>query len=180
VLLNLKKKQVSEFKNLTDRQLFDINRLKSAVTGRYYYALDGRVFLGLPNHTIQERITSEEVIFEPGNENVGGVPIKEKTEVVTIIEKSSTRTKQVEVDFGETPHTNYKVFSVADPDLTDSSIVVANMAYVAPSGKSLDEMEMDSFSVLASASKGVIRLLVQSLTGSVRNKFKINYTISWQ
>jgi hypothetical protein len=49
---------------------------------------------------------------------------------------------------------------------------------VAPTGKSLDELEFDSFDFRAVAGAGNFTLYARSLEGLVADKYKINYSYS--
>ena len=56
-----------------------------------------------------------------------------------------------------------------DYNIKQGDIIIANIAYDAPTNKSLDEIEMD----------GIICTAGTSSEGSLTNKFKINYTTQW-
>jgi len=53
---------------------------------------------------------------------------------------------------------------------------MVQLAYVAPTGKSLDELEFDSFDFRAVAGAGSFLLHARSLEGYVADKFKIFYS----
>jgi len=89
----------------------------------------------------------------------------------------ATRYKQVEIDFGSTP-VYEETFTITDSEVTTSSIIIVQTAYVAPTGKSLDELEFDSFDFRCAAGTGNFTLYVRSLEGLVADKFKINYSFS--
>ena len=55
----------------------------------------------------------------------------------------STNIKQTEIDFGTIP-VSEKEFTVTDADVLVTSQLIGNIAYEAPTGKDLDELEMDA------------------------------------
>ena len=81
---------------------------------------------------------------------------------------------QVELDFGSTP-VQEASFVVTDAGITPSSYVVAQLAYVAPTGKELDECDMDSFQISCSAGSGNFTMYIKARDGYVADKFKFNY-----
>lgn len=93
---------------------------------------------------------------------------------------TASKIKQTEVNFGDTLFVNQNVFSILDSDVKSGSNIVASVAYVAPTGKDLDEIDMDSITCSAgSIADGSFNLLVTGSEGSLYGNFKINYTISW-
>lgn len=90
---------------------------------------------------------------------------------------SGTRTKfkQTEVDFGTVP-VQSATFTITDTDITTSSNILGQIAYVAPTDKSLDELEFDSFDFRFTPGAGQCTLLMTALEGYVADKFKINYS----
>lgn len=87
---------------------------------------------------------------------------------------TSTTTKQTELDFGTTPVT-WKTFTVSDAVVTSASVITGVLAYVAPTGKSIDELEFDSFVLAFAPSTGTFTVAARSLLGPVVGKFKFNY-----
>jgi hypothetical protein len=85
--------------------------------------------------------------------------------------------KQTEIDFGSMP-VNTATFVVADADVTAASKLIGAVAYVAPTGKSLDELEFDVLDLRFAPGAGIFTLLARSLQGYVAGKFKINYAAS--
>jgi hypothetical protein len=85
--------------------------------------------------------------------------------------------KQVEVDFGTTP-VERGVFVVTDADVTASSKLTGNIAYVAPTGKALDELQFDAFDLRFAPGAGGFTLQILSLQGTASGKLKVNYTVS--
>lgn len=89
---------------------------------------------------------------------------------------STIISKQVEIDFGPIG-IGEKQFSFPDSDLTNQSVISAFQVYQPQTTKDLDENEMDMLHLLFRISGQNIIFFVQSLTGSVHGKFKINYRI---
>lgn len=89
----------------------------------------------------------------------------------------SVLAKQTEIDFGSTPvYTG--TFTVTDADVTGTSQLIAQVAYEAPTGKDLDEVEMDNLDIKCSPGTGQFSMFVTSHDGSyLEGKFKINYLI---
>jgi hypothetical protein len=82
--------------------------------------------------------------------------------------------KQTEIDFGSTP-IEEKTFTITDANITTSSIITGSIAYEAPTGKELDELEFDNFDLMFVAGTGQCTLYARSLNGYVADKFKLNY-----
>jgi len=83
--------------------------------------------------------------------------------------------KQTEVDFGTTPVAD-GTFVVVDAAVTAADQIITNVAYEAPTGKDLDEIEMDVLDIRAAAGAGQFTLYVTAVDGSyLHDKFKINY-----
>ena len=82
--------------------------------------------------------------------------------------------KRTEIDFGTTPVLQ-KTFTITDAGVSAASFIMAQLAYVAPTGKSLDELEFDSFDFRAAPGTGNFTLHARALEGSVAGNFKINY-----
>lgn len=85
--------------------------------------------------------------------------------------------KQVEVDFGATP-VRMAIFTISDGDVSGTSKIFPVIAYEAPTGKYLDELEFDSFTLqTGQAGTGTFKLVAHSQNGLVAGKFKINYSV---
>jgi hypothetical protein len=89
----------------------------------------------------------------------------------------TTKGKQIEVDFGTVP-VDLMVFTITDSDITTSSKIIGSLAYVAPTGRSLDELEFVELNLEFGAGAGSAPLYAQSLNGPVEGKYKINYVVS--
>lgn len=86
---------------------------------------------------------------------------------------------QTEVDFGTTPLYT-KTFTIADSNVTSTSKFLGGLAYDAPTGKSLDELDMDQIEVkfgLGQEALGSFNIVVTGLNGYLHDKFKINYVV---
>jgi hypothetical protein len=84
--------------------------------------------------------------------------------------------KQTEVDFGSTG-VDEASFTVADAAVTALSHLLATTAYVAPTGKDLDELDMDSLEIKIAPGIGQFTMYIKSLEGPVHGNFKINYLV---
>jgi hypothetical protein len=83
---------------------------------------------------------------------------------------------QVEVDFGSTP-VDGTAFTITDNTVTSSSFITASLAYDAPTGKDLDEVEMDNLVIrCGTPTAGSFSMFIATADGSyLADKFKINY-----
>lgn len=84
--------------------------------------------------------------------------------------------RQVEIDFGAIPVSEAS-FTIVDAGVTPSSVVVGSVAQVAPTGKDLDELEMDTLGLRFGAGNGQFIIFANGLSGYVADKFIINYNI---
>ena len=84
--------------------------------------------------------------------------------------------KQTEIDFGATP-VSEALFTITDGDVSAGSMLIGQVAYEAPTGKVLDEVEMDALDLKFGPDTGQFTLYARGLDGYVADKFKINYTI---
>lgn len=89
---------------------------------------------------------------------------------------SSTNIKQTEIDFGATP-VSEMLFTITDADVSATSQLLGWIAYEAPTGKDLDEMEMDVIDVKLGPGTGEFTAYVKGLEGYLADKFKLNYLI---
>lgn len=84
---------------------------------------------------------------------------------------------QTEIDFGATPLAE-STFTIIDANVSPSSLITAQLAYEAPTGKDLDELEMDQLYMIAGPDSGQFSLFVRTLDGSyLAGAFKINYFV---
>lgn len=85
--------------------------------------------------------------------------------------------RQTEIDFGSTPVADTS-FTISDSDVNSSSIIKAWISYDAPTGKDLDEIEMDTIDLnCGQAGSGSFTLFAKPKDGYVADKFKVNYSI---
>lgn len=91
---------------------------------------------------------------------------------------SGAEISYIEIDFGTTP-VSEGTFTVTHVGLTTESLIIASVAYVSPTGKDLDELEMDDLVIRAgNASTDQFQLFVRAADGSyLSDKFGINYII---
>lgn len=88
----------------------------------------------------------------------------------------SSVVKQIEVDFGSLPVSEAS-FLITDASVTPSSHIVGTVAYEAPIGKDLDELEMDELDLKFGPGTGQFTLYAIGENGYVADKFKINYVV---
>ncbi len=88
----------------------------------------------------------------------------------------STNIKQTEIDFGIIPVLE-KEFTIIDVDVLVTSQIIGNVAYEAPTGKDLDELEMDTIDLKFQPGAGTFKIYAKGLEGYVADTFKINYLI---
>jgi hypothetical protein len=84
--------------------------------------------------------------------------------------------KQIEIDFGSLPVSEAK-FLITDASVTSSSHITGSVAYEAPTGKDLDELEMDGLDLKFGPGAGQFTLYAVGENGYVADKFKINYVV---
>ncbi len=84
--------------------------------------------------------------------------------------------KQTEVDFGPSG-VSENTFVIIDSSVTPNSILTGTVAYTAPTGKDLDEVDMDRFALNFGPGNGQFTLHMTTLDGDVSDKFKINYVV---
>lgn len=88
----------------------------------------------------------------------------------------SATIKQTEIDFGTVPVAEMS-FTVLDADVTPTSQLIGGVAYEAPTGKDLDELEMDGLDLKFGPGAGQLTVYARGLDGYVHDKFKLNYII---
>jgi len=93
----------------------------------------------------------------------------------TLINIKKTEGFQVEVDFGGLPLAE-KTFTISNSKVTTTSVITAEVSYLKPTGKDLDEIEMDSFQVKCGSGNGEFQMTVNTTDGSyLADRFVINY-----
>ena len=84
---------------------------------------------------------------------------------------------QVAVNFGSIPISE-QVFTIVDATVTPASKILAEVAYTAPFGKDLDEIEMDDLQIRCGAGAGAFQMYITSANGSyLADQFVINYQV---
>lgn len=82
-----------------------------------------------------------------------------------------------EIDFGTTP-VHEATFTVPDAIVTAGQQITGCIAYEPPTGKDLDEVEMDPLVIrFGQAAAGTFKVFAQALEGRVYGKFKIHYVV---
>lgn len=89
---------------------------------------------------------------------------------------SQNNVKTIEIDFGALP-VSEMLFTFNDENVSASSKVIGWLAYVPPTGKELDELDMDSIDLKFSPGNGSFSIYAKPLDGYVADKFVINYLI---
>jgi len=89
---------------------------------------------------------------------------------------SAPNIKQTEIDFGAVPVSEAS-FLITDADVSPSSQLIGSVAYEAPTGKDLDELDMDGLDLKFAPGSGSFTLYARGLDGYVADTFKINYLI---
>lgn len=84
--------------------------------------------------------------------------------------------KQTEIDFGATPVSEAS-FTVTDSEVSAGSQLIGFVAYEAPTGKDLDELEMDAIDLKFAPGSGEFTVYARGMDGDIADKFKINYLI---
>lgn len=84
---------------------------------------------------------------------------------------------QVEVDFGEVP-VSEGFFRITDANVSLSSRILAQVAYIAPTNKDLDEIEMDDLQIRCAPGSGTFDMFIQAANGSyLADKFVVFYQV---
>ena len=83
---------------------------------------------------------------------------------------------QVEIDFGSLPVAEAK-FIIADDAVNPTSHIMGGVAYASPTGKDLDELEMDELDLKFGPGSGQFILYARGCDGYIADKFKINYLV---
>ena len=96
----------------------------------------------------------------------------------SLLPASSTGTvvHQATIDFGTLPVSEME-FTILDAAVNGSSKLVGQIAYIAPPGKDLDELDMDALDLKFGPGVGQFTLYAKGLEGYVADKFVIEYVI---
>lgn len=88
---------------------------------------------------------------------------------------ASVAITEAEIDVGTTPVSEATI-TVTDTGITTNSRIIGGLAYIAPTGKDLDELEMDALDILFQPATGSMNVIIRGLDGYIADKFKIWYT----
>src|SRR6185503_3209606 len=80
--------------------------------------------------------------------------------------KPFAKVRQTEIDFGAVPIPE-KSSVITDAAVSASSHLIGNVAYEAPTGKSLDELEMDALDLKFAPGSGQFTLYARGMDGYV-------------
>ncbi len=83
---------------------------------------------------------------------------------------------QTEIDFGVTLVSEAS-FLITDANVSAGSKIIGSVAYVAPTGKDLDELDMDGLDLKFAPGAGQFTLYARGMDGYVADKFRINYMV---
>lgn len=112
--------------------------------------------------------------FCPKGTNVGNFLKDDGTYAAPIAAASISQT---EIDFGSTGVSEAS-FLITDAGVSASSKLIGTVAYVAPTGKDLDELDMDQIDLKFAPGSGNFTLYATALNEClVADKFKINYQV---
>lgn len=164
-------------KTISDQQIQIINSNRSAKTTDRYLDSKGNVWVGGVNGRLFLPPYSTEL---PSSKTDGSLSVEQRllNLEASVAPIKDIKFKQVQIDFGATLYQQDRIFNVPDSDITEISIIQAQIAYLQPSGKDLDELTMDDIVIKAGVSNGIATLYVSSITGSLYGKFWIAYSIS--
>lgn len=91
--------------------------------------------------------------------------------------ETAAEMKQTEIDFGAIP-VPYMSFVITDAAVSLASRLIGSLAYEAPTGKDLDELEFDGLDLKFAPGIGQFTIYAIALNDAyVADKFKINYVI---
>ena len=92
------------------------------------------------------------------------------------VASSGSSVSQTEIDFGTTPVAEMG-FTIADASVTPASKITGSVAYQAPTGKDLDELEMDELDLKFGPGSGQLTIYARGRDGYIADKFKVNYIV---
>lgn len=164
----------------TSSEILRISGSRLGVNGKQYVQTNGDLWIGQSDGRLKRKYISDLTVSAQPDPTQPKVDLREYLASL-INEAQASNVVQVEVDFGDTLYTKYKTFTISDSSVVEGAKIIANIAYDAPTGKDLDEIEMDEIICTAgNVINGSFDLMVKSLSGSLRNKFKVNYSKTWQ
>jgi hypothetical protein len=141
------------------------------VSGTNIKTVNSTTLLGSGNLAVQETLVSATNIKTINGSSVLGSG--------NLVVSGATSITQTEIDFGTTPLSE-QTFTITDAAAIVGSKIIATLAYDAPTGKDLDELDMDDIVIkCGNATTGSFSMYVCSNDGSyLADKFKINYVIA--
>ncbi len=155
----------------------EINRISGsrlAVQDRQYIEENGNIWIGTKDNRLTRRYLKDKNI---GVELEATEPVVDlKTYLKNL---SVAKPKQVIIDFGSDLYQNCKIFIIRDSDIkSTTTLIQGSIAYEAPPGKELDDVEMDNITVsCGQINQGSFQAIVRGLEGSLHDKFLLNYII---
>lgn len=84
---------------------------------------------------------------------------------------------ETEIDVGTTPVAEASI-SVTDAAVTASSKIIGGIAYKAPTGKDMDELEMDDLELKFEPGTGTFNVKIKGREGYISDKFIIWYQVA--
>lgn len=90
---------------------------------------------------------------------------------------ASVAITEAEIDVGATPVVE-AIIPVVDAGVTTNSRVIGGVAYKAPTGKDLDELDMDALELKFEPLAGSMNVHIKGLEGAIEGAFKIWYTFA--
>lgn len=85
--------------------------------------------------------------------------------------------RKIEIDFGAIPVPQAD-FVIADGGVNPASVISGSVAYEAPTGKDLDELEMDDLILRFGAASGEFTINASGSTGYIAGNFKISVQLA--
>lgn len=105
------------------------------------------------------------------------ISLDQSGQAITINASGSTDIAQTEVDFGTTPVSD-ATFTVASVGVTTASQIIAQVAWKAPTGKEIDEIEMDNLEIRCQPGTDQFFMFINTADGSyLADKFIIQYLV---
>lgn len=160
----------------TKDEIESLNRQRLGTKGREYIDNEGNKYIGIENGWIKIKDKGVDTTFNA----TSTLPQENVQDAIEAIDtRVSTRSKQVEIDFGSELYQKQKMFVIMDGDVVAGDIIIAQLAYDAPPGKDVEELWLEDIIFKCGAFDGGFNMLATSLIGSVTDKFLVNYYINY-